>query len=49
MGLSRTLLVTTGLAVAVSMTIAGPFAAHPIDQGHAHISDSHIDETSAVT
>jgi hypothetical protein len=44
MGLSRTLLVTTGLAVAVSMTIAGPVAAQPIDQGHAHISDSHIDE-----
>jgi hypothetical protein len=42
--LSRTLLLTTGLAVAVSMTTAGLAAAQPIEQEHVHDSGSEIIE-----
>jgi hypothetical protein len=44
MRLSRTLLLTTGLAAGVSIGTAGLAAAEPIEQEHVHISDSHVDE-----
>jgi hypothetical protein len=42
--LSRTLVLTTGLAVAVSMTTAALAAAQPIEQEHVHDSGSEIIE-----
>jgi hypothetical protein len=44
MRLSRTLLLTTGLAVGVSMSTAGLAAAQPIEQEHFHDSGSEVIE-----
>jgi hypothetical protein len=44
MRLSRTLLLTAGLAVGVSMSIAGLAAAQPIEQEHFHDSGSEVIE-----
>jgi hypothetical protein len=42
--LSRTVLLTAGLAVAVSMSTAGLAAAQPIEQEHFHDSGSEVIE-----